>query len=106
MERPTPTSEVPETTGPAATGTVHVHYWASAKAAAEVAGDELEVEGALTLAEVVRRVLALHPGSRLPEVLATCSALVGDRPVGASDPEEVSVAPGQAVEFLPPFAGG
>ncbi|NYD40452.1 MoaD/ThiS family protein [Nocardioides panaciterrulae] len=106
MERPTPTAEVPETTGPAATGTVHVHYWAAAKAAAGVAGDELQVDGPLTLAEVVRRVLALHSGSKLPQVLAICSALVGDRPVGASDPAEVTVEPGQTVEFLPPFAGG
>ena len=88
------------------TRVIRVHYWAAAKAAAGVAGDDLAVEGAVTLAEVVRRVLALHPGSRLPDVLATCSALVGDRPVGASDPDEVRIEPGQSVEFLPPFAGG
>jgi plastocyanin len=32
--------------------------------------------------------------------------LVGDRPVASEEPEAVLVAPGQTVEFLPPFAGG
>jgi molybdopterin converting factor small subunit len=83
-----------------------VHYWASARAAAGVAGDTLEVDGPITLAEVVERALALHPGTRLPDVLKICSTLVGDRPVNAEDPGEVLVAPGSSVEFLPPFAGG
>lgn len=106
MDATTPASDARETQPDLSTGVVHVHYWAAAKAAAGVASDDLTVDGAVTLAEVVRRVLALHPGSRLPEVLATCSALVGDRPVGASDPEQVRIAPGESVEFLPPFAGG
>jgi len=88
------------------TGTVHVHYWAAAKAAAGVPGDELPVDGPITLTEVVRRAVALHPGTRLPDVLQTCSALLGDRPVTAEDPDEVKVEAGQTVEFLPPFAGG
>ena len=50
--------------------------------------------------------MALHPGTRLPDVLGTCSALLGDRPVTAEDPDAVEVAPGSTVEFLPPFAGG
>lgn len=85
---------------------ISVHYWAGAKAAAGVAGDELPVEGPMTLADVVRRVLELHPGTRLPEVLRVCSTLVGDRPVSAEDPAAVVVEPGSSVEFLPPFAGG
>jgi molybdopterin converting factor small subunit len=85
---------------------ISVRYWAGAKAAAGTAGDTLEVEAAITLAEVVTRVLALHPGSRLPDVLAVCSTLVGDRPVASADPAQVLVEPGQSVEFLPPFAGG
>ena len=28
------------------------------------------------------------------------------RPVGSRDPAEISMAPGDTVEFLPPFAGG
>jgi sulfur-carrier protein len=88
------------------TGVITLHYWAAAKSAAGVAGDELPVDGPISLAEVVRRAVALHPGTRLPDVLQTCSALLGDRPVTAEDPAGVQVAPGTTVEFLPPFAGG
>ncbi|MFC4785535.1 MoaD/ThiS family protein [Nocardioides sp. MAHUQ-72] len=105
MDVTTAGSGTGETARPGA-GTVTVHYWASAKAAAGVAGDELPVDGPITLAEVVRRAVALHPGTRLPDVLRTCSTLLGDRPVSAEDPDGVLVAPGQTVEFLPPFAGG
>lgn len=85
---------------------IRVRYWAAAKAAAGVAQDDLEVEGSLPLAEVVRRAVGLHPGTRLEEVLQVCSALVDDRPVKRLDPATVLVDPGQSVEFLPPFAGG
>ncbi|MDF1605002.1 MoaD/ThiS family protein [Nocardioides sp. YIM 152315] len=85
---------------------IRVHYWASARAAAGVGGDELAVDGPITLEEVVRRAVALHPGTRLPDVLKVCSTLVGDRPVSSDDPGRVEVRPGETVEFLPPFAGG
>ena len=88
------------------TGVIRVHYWAAARSAAGVAGDDLPVDGPITLEEVVRRALALHPGTRLPDVLRICSTLVGDRPVNADDPAAVLVSPGNSVEFLPPFAGG
>ncbi|GAA1758062.1 hypothetical protein GCM10009795_000540 [Nocardioides hankookensis] len=88
------------------TDTIRVHYWASARAAAGVGADELAVDGPITLTEVVRRAVALHPGTRLPEVLQVCSTLVGDRPVASADPGSVVVEPGSTVEFLPPFAGG
>jgi sulfur-carrier protein len=87
-------------------GRIRVRYWAAAKAAAGVAQDDLEVEAAMPLDEVVRRVVDLHPGTRLPDVLQVCSALVDDRPVKRLDPATVLVEPGQSVEFLPPFAGG
>lgn len=86
-------------------GRVTVRYWASARAAAGVVSDSLEVTGAVTLAAVVREVVARHPG-RLAGVLEVCSVLVGERPVGTADPEDVRVEPGDSVEFLPPFAGG
>jgi molybdopterin synthase sulfur carrier subunit len=88
------------------TRVIRVHYWAAAKAAAGVAGDDLPVDGAISLSEVLRRSVALHPGTRLGDVLATCSALLGDRPVSAGDPDDVVVPVGATVEFLPPFAGG
>ncbi len=88
------------------TKVIEVRYWAAAKSAAGTPSDQIEVDGPLTLAEVVRRAEELHAGTRLPEVLKVCSALVGDRPVGSQDPGAVSVEPGERVEFLPPFAGG
>ncbi|WP_395657290.1 MoaD/ThiS family protein [Nocardioides sp.] len=88
------------------TDVIRVHYWAAARSAAGVAGDDLVVDGPITLADVVRRALDLHPGTRLGDVLQICSTLVGDRPMNADDPASVWVQPGSSVEFLPPFAGG
>ncbi len=90
----------------AETGVVHVHYWASARSAAGCDGDDVAVSGPTTLAELLAEVHRLHPGTRLPDVLASCSVLVGDRPVATEDPADVVVEPGASVEFLPPFAGG
>jgi molybdopterin synthase sulfur carrier subunit len=86
--------------------TVTVRYWASARAAAGVASDDVPVDGPVTLAFLRERAVERHPGTRLPSVLAVCSVLVGDQPVGSRDPSSVVVEPGQTVEFLPPFAGG
>jgi sulfur-carrier protein len=85
---------------------VTVHYWAGARAAAGVASEDFPVDGPLTLADLVRRVVAAHPGPDLERVVGACSVLVGDQPVGTRDPESVVVRPGQVVELLPPFAGG
>ncbi len=85
---------------------IRVRYWAAARAAAGAAVDDLPVTGPLPLAEVVRRAVALHPGTRLGEVVAACSVLVDDRPAGTVDPETLLVEPGSSVELLPPFAGG
>ncbi len=88
------------------TSPITVRYWASARAAAGVSSDALPVTGPLTLTDVVRRAVALHPDTRLPNVIEACSVLVGDQPVGSRQPDDVLVNPGQTVEFLPPFAGG
>ena len=85
---------------------IRVRYWAAAKAAAGTAQDELRVTAPTTLAEVRRQAIALHPGTRLADVLGACSVLVGEDPVGTRNPDEVLVEPGASVEFLPPFAGG
>ena len=45
--------------------TVTVRYWAGARAAAGTAEESFDVEGELTLAEVVARVLERHPGGLL-----------------------------------------
>jgi molybdopterin synthase sulfur carrier subunit len=86
--------------------TIRVRYWAAAKAAAGVSVDDLPADAPVTLAEVRRRAIALHPSTRLAGVLAACSVVVGEQPVGSADPDGVLIEPGACVEFLPPFAGG
>jgi sulfur-carrier protein len=90
----------------AETNVIRVRYWAAAKAAAGTDSDDVAVNGPVTLAELRAAVAALHPGTRLAEVLAACSTLVGEQPVGLADPASYVVEPGASVEFLPPFAGG
>src|SRR4051794_13940223 len=95
----------PGTDSPA--GQVRLRYWAAARAAAGVEEDLVDVQAAVTLAALCERARQLHAGSeRFSSVLATCSVLVGDRPVASKDPVSVLVEPGETVEFLPPFAGG
>ncbi|MDX6301140.1 MAG: sulfur-carrier protein [Nocardioidaceae bacterium] len=86
---------------------VTVRYWAAARAAAGVESDVVPVESGTTLATVLDLVRALHRDRpRLADVVSVCSVLVGDRPVGKTDPAEVPLEPGDTVELLPPFAGG
>ena len=90
-----------------AEGTAVVRYWAAARAAAGVESDTVEVGAGTTLADVLDRVRQLHVDRpKLPGVVGVCSVLVGERPVGAADPHDVPVRPGDTVELLPPFAGG
>ena len=89
------------------TSTVTVRYWAAARAAAGVESDTVEVGEGTTLGVLLKTVRELHADRpRLADVVGVCSVLVGDRPVGSADPEEVAVRPGDVVELLPPFAGG
>ena len=88
-------------------GQVRLRYWASARAAAGVELDVIEITAPVTLAELTGLAKALHASSRrFGDVLDTCSALVDDRPVASADAASVEVRAGQTVEFLPPFAGG
>jgi sulfur-carrier protein len=88
-------------------GQVRLRYWASARAAAGVEEDVLDVTTAVSLETLRARAKDLHADSgRFAAVLDSCSVLVGDRPVASKDPATVHVHPGQTVEFLPPFAGG
>jgi molybdopterin synthase sulfur carrier subunit len=86
--------------------TITARYWAGARSATGVDEDVFEVTGPLTLAEVVARVLSAHPGPDVARTIGVCSVLLGDRPVGTEDANDVVVPPGATVEFLPPFAGG
>jgi molybdopterin converting factor small subunit len=84
---------------------VLVRYWAGARAAAGIS--EESVPGPLTLAQLLDEVVLRHADRpRLKDVVSVCSVLVGDRPVGTSDPAAVVLRPGDTVELLPPFAGG
>lgn len=85
---------------------ISVRYWASARSAAGVDGDQVTVEGPITLTALLTHLVRLHPEARLLPVLEACSVLLGDRPVSTEDPDDVLVPPGSSVEFLPPFAGG
>ncbi len=88
-------------------GTVTVRYWAAARAAAGIGQEDLPVSDDVTLADVLDAVRARHADRpRLADVVAMCSVLVGDRPVGASDPTQIRLQAGDTVELLPPFAGG
>jgi len=88
-------------------GAITVRYWAAARAAAGVECDVLPAADATTLSDVLAAVRGLHTDRpRLSEVVAVCSVLVGDRPVGSTDPRDVVVTAGDTVELLPPFAGG
>jgi len=88
-------------------GTVVVRYWAAARAAAGIDSETLLVGDGTTLRDVLDRVRKAHPDRpRLPEVIGVCSILVGERPVGSTDPADVPIRAGDTVELLPPFAGG
>lgn len=83
---------------------VTVRYWASARSAA---GLETEQVPAGTLAGVLDEISRRHRDrDRFDDVIATCSILHGETPVGSREPAEVVVGPGDSLEFLPPFAGG
>ncbi|MDX6309921.1 MAG: sulfur-carrier protein [Nocardioidaceae bacterium] len=83
---------------------VRVRYWASARAAAGRAEDLVHGE---SVAEVVAAARALHSDNpRFAAVLGVSSLLLGDMPLGLRDVEGVSVAEGDVLDVLPPFAGG
>ena len=83
---------------------VTVHYWASARAAAGTAEERVP---AGTLAELLDEIGRRHRDSdRFDDVIASCSILVGETPVGSRDHAELVLHPGDTVELLPPFAGG
>ena len=89
----------------AETNVIRARYWAAAKAAAGTDSDDVPVDGAITLAELRAAAAALHPGTRLAEVLAACSTLVGDQPVGKADPASFVIEPG-AVGGVPAAVRG
>lgn len=88
-------------------GTVTVRYWAAARAVAGVDAETVGIGEGMSLADLLTAVRDRHRDRpRFADVVAVCSVLVGDRPVGRADPEQVMLSPGDTVELLPPFAGG
>ena len=88
-------------------GVVTVRLWAAARTALGAHQVTLDVPGPVSVGWVREELVRNHPDrERLSSVLAICSVLVGDRPLGKADPDSVQVPPGGTVEFLPPFAGG
>lgn len=89
---------------PLGPGTITVHYWAAARAAAGIAEEKVDAD---TLAAVLDEIHRRHgTRGRFEDVIAMCSILVGETPVGAREPSGVTLKPGDTIEFLPPFAGG
>lgn len=81
-----------------------LRYWASARAAAGVDEDELDVE---SLDAAVAAALERHRDQpRLAPVLGICAFVVDGAPVGSRGHDTVRLADGWVAEALPPFAGG
>ena len=86
------------------TQVITVRYWAAARAATGHTTETWARSAPVTLAELLDELVRRHPDAA--RVLGVCSVLVGDQPVGSSDPGAVVIEPGATVELLPPFAGG
>ena len=83
---------------------VTVRYWAAARKAAGVAEEKHAGAKVAALLDAAR---AEHSGSdRFAGVLAVCSFLLGEDPLGTRDLSTVAVESGDVIEVLPPFAGG
>jgi molybdopterin converting factor small subunit len=79
-----------------------IRYWAAAREAAGVAEEPYD---AATLADALAAARAAHD-ERFANVLARCSFLVDDAPVGGREHAAVELLDGNTIEVLPPFAGG
>lgn len=79
-----------------------VRYYASAKAAAGVAEEEVD---ARDLGSALDAVRARHD-ERFATVLGVCSFVVDGEPVGTRPHAQVALGEASVAECLPPFAGG
>jgi len=89
---------------------VILRYWAAAK---EAAGTAEEKVSAQTLAEALEAAISRQASpppaeraSRLRDVLARSSFLINGNPAGTRPRAAITLADGDLVEVLPPFAGG
>lgn len=81
---------------------VTLRYFAAARAAAGVDEEPLTVATPTTLAAVLEAAGRLH-GPALQRVFDRCSFLRNSTAVHSTD---IALADGDAVDVLPPFAGG
>jgi sulfur-carrier protein len=81
--------------------TVTVRYFAAARAAAGVDGEELTVPTGTTIAGLARRLAARN--AELAHVVPRCSYLCDSTAVRN---KHLALRPGQTIDLLPPFAGG
>jgi sulfur-carrier protein len=89
---------------PDGTPTVTLRYWAAIRAVAGCTEDQI---GATNLADLLAAARKRHADQpRFASVLAMCTLLIGDQPLGSRDPSDVTLEDGVMVEALPPFAGG
>jgi molybdopterin converting factor small subunit len=85
-------------------GQVTLRYWAALRDAAGTTSEQVPPG---RLDQVLATAVALHAATpRFGRVLAICSVLVDEEPVGGRDHRDVPVDPGAVVDLLPPFAGG
>lgn len=82
--------------------TLHVRYFAAARAAAGTESEDLELPDGATVADAVDALRARHPGS-LPRILDAASFLVDG--IAVRDRQQPFPAAGE-LDVLPPFAGG
>lgn len=83
--------------------TVVVRYFAAARAAAGVPEEKLAVPSPATVRDVLAAAADRH-GAGLERVLDRCSFLLDE--VAVRDAGAAAVADGDALDVLPPFAGG
>ncbi|MEI2765282.1 MAG: MoaD/ThiS family protein [Dermatophilaceae bacterium] len=83
--------------GSPGTPTVTVRYWAGARAAAGVDGEQVR---AATVGQALAECLGRH--AALAQVLAVATFLLDGRAV----PRSAALTDGSVLEVLPPFAGG
>ncbi|HEX6196243.1 MAG TPA: MoaD/ThiS family protein [Jiangellaceae bacterium] len=81
---------------------LNVRYFASARAAAGVGSETIDVVDGMTVADVLHVLTERHPG-RLAAI-ANASSLLLDGVVVRSP--ETRVATASDLDILPPFAGG
>ncbi|MDU0293675.1 MoaD/ThiS family protein [Saccharothrix longispora] len=80
-----------------------VRYFAGARAAAGVDGEEVGLPGGEPTVRAAVAVLAARHGGELARVLPACSYLLDGVAVRNLD---TPVSPGSQLDVLPPFAGG